>query len=195
MSTHGIGLYDFVLRGLLTDEALDQAGRHSRNLSGFEDIEIAQMLSLEVLDQELVANARRMSVVYTAVAAFENSVRDLIKRVLLAELGENWWLLGVSDKIRGRAEDKMKQEEQVRWHKPRGNDPLNYTQLPDLISIMRNDNWPRLEPYIGSIEWAAAIFDVVERSRNVIMHSGTLDKEDIQRLGINVRDWIKQVGA
>ena len=44
-------------------------------------------------------------------------------------------------------------------------------------------------------DWAAAIFDVIERSRNVIMHSGVLDKEDIQRLGINIRDWIKQVGA
>lgn len=61
--------------------------------------------------------------------------------------------------------------------------------------MMRNENWPRLEPYIGSIEWAASIFDVVERSRNVIMHSGVLEKEDIQRLGINIRDWIKQVGV
>jgi hypothetical protein len=189
------GLYDFVLRGLLTDEALDQAGRRSPNFSGIEDLEIAQMLSLGVLDEELVRNARRMSVVYTAIATFENSARDLIKRVLLAELGENWWTLGVSEKVRNRAELKMKEEEQVRWHKPRGNDPLNYTLLSDLITIMRNENWPRLEPYIGSIGWAAAIFDVVERSRNVIMHSGVLDKEDIQRLGINIRDWIKQVGA
>jgi hypothetical protein len=195
MSVTGTGLYDFVLRGLLTDEALDQAGRQSPNFSGIEDLEIAQMLSLELLDEELVRNARRMSVVYTAIATFENSARDLIKRVLLAELGENWWTLGVSDKVRNRAEQKMKEEEQVRWHKPRGNDPLNYTLLPDLITIMRNENWPRLEPYIGSIEWAAAIFDVIERSRNVIMHSGVLDKEDIQRLGINIRDWIKQVGA
>ena len=195
MSTAGNGLYAFVLRGLLTEEALDQAGRRSPNFSGIEDLEIAQMLSLEVLDEELVSNARRMSVVYTAIATFENSVRDLIKRVLLAELGEGWWLSGVSEKVRNRAELKMKDEEQVRWHKPRGNDPLNYTLLPDLITIMRNENWPRLEPYIGSIEWAAAIFDVVERSRNVIMHSGVLDKEDIQRLGINIRDWVKQVGA
>jgi hypothetical protein len=195
MTVSGTGLYDFVLRGLLTDEALDQAGRRSPNFSGIEDLEIAQMLSLEVLDEELVQNARRMSVVYTAIATFENSARDLIKRVLLAELGENWWTLGVSEKVRNRAEQKMKEEEQVRWHKPRGNDPLNYTLLSDLITVMRHENWPRLEPYIGSIEWAAAIFDVIERSRNVIMHSGVLDKEDIQRLGINIRDWIKQVGA
>jgi hypothetical protein len=195
MTADGTGLYDFVLRGLLTEEALDKSGRVSPNLSGLEDLEIGRMLSLDLLDEEVVRNARRMSVVYTAIAAFENSVRDLLKKVLLAELGEDWWNLGVTEKVRTRALTKMKEEETVRWHKRRGNDPLNYTLMPDLITIMRNENWPRLEPYIGSIEWAASIFDVVERSRNVIMHSGVLDKEDIQRLGINIRDWIKQVGA
>ena len=39
------------------------------------------------------------------------------------------------------------------------------------------------------------MFDVLERSRNVIMHGGTLDTEDIERIGIYVRDWVKQVGT
>jgi hypothetical protein len=66
--------------------------------------------------------------------------------------------------------------------------------LSNLLAIMRN-NWVEFEPYIGNIEWAANIFDAIERSRNVIMHSGVLDKEDIERLGIYIRDWIKQVGG
>ncbi len=135
-----------------------------------------------------------MAIVYAAIAAFENSVRDLIAKVLLAELGDDWWVQGVSEKIRKSAEIKMAEEERVRWHKRRGSDPLNYTTMSDLVSIARN-TWPRLEPYVGSIEWMASIFDVVERSRNVIMHSGNLDKEDIQRLGVNIRDWVKQVGS
>jgi HEPN superfamily Swt1-like protein len=187
-------LYDFVLRGLLTEEALDRAGRQSPNLSWVDDLEVAQMLSLDLLDEEHLSNARRMAVVYAAIATFENSVRDLIKKVLLGELGEEWWTQGVSEKVRKNAESKMADEERVRWHKRRGSDPLNYTTMSELISIIRN-TWPRLEPYVGSIEWAAAIFDVIERSRNVIMHSGVLDKEDIQRVGVNIRDWVKQVGV
>ena len=35
----------------------------------------------------------------------------------------------------------------------------------------------------------------LERSRNVIMHSGQLSKKDIERIGTNIRDWISQVGA
>jgi hypothetical protein len=192
--TESISKYDFVLRGLLTEEALDKAGRSTSRLKGFDHLEIAQSLSLEVLDEDKVRNARHMSVVYTAIAAFENSVRDLVKRVLLEELGEQWWEQGVSEKIRKSAETKMEEEEKVRWHKRRGNDPLNYTTMTDLKNIIRN-TWPKLEPYVGSVEWAAAIFDVIERSRNTIMHSGVLEKEDIQRLGINIRDWVKQVGA
>ena len=57
------------------------------------------------------------------------------------------------------------------------------------------NNWDAFEDLIGNLAWAAGIFDVIERSRNVIMHSGMLEKEDIERLGVNIRDWIKQVGA
>ena len=58
-----------------------------------------------------------------------------------------------------------------------------------------NNNWTDFEDIVGQLSWASGIFDVVERSRNVIMHSGTLEREDIDRLGVNIRDWVKQVGA
>jgi hypothetical protein len=188
-------VYEFAFRGLLTEEALDHAGRQNRPHSAMLDASIADALSIDVLDAGLVADARAMATVYTAIAAFENSVRKLIKTVLLEDKGENWWELSVSEKIRTRADQKMKEEEKIRWHAQRGSDPINYTLLGDLESIMRQ-NWELFEPYFqSSIEWAASIFDVIERSRNVIMHSGTLEQADIERIGIFVRDWVKQVGA
>ena len=135
-----------------------------------------------------------MATVYTAIAAFENSVRKLITTVLLEQVGENWWETSVSEKIRGRAESKREEEERVKWHAQRGVDPIYYTQMGDLVSILRQ-NWVHFEPYIPSIEWAASLMDVMERSRNVIMHSGTLEQADTERIGIFVRDWVKQVGA
>jgi len=48
---------------------------------------------------------------------------------------------------------------------------------------------------VSSTDWTASIFDSVERSRNVIMHSGTLGPRDIERVGIHIRDWITQVGT
>jgi energy-converting hydrogenase A subunit M len=187
-------LYDFVFKGLLTEEALDRAGRRSKNLSQLADIEIAEALSIDLLDDDLIANAKAMAIVYAATAAFENSVRGLIKNILLESVGENWWVTSVSGKIRKRAEIRRDEEKKVKWHAQRGDDPIYYTTLGDLGNIIRG-NFSKFEPYIQSAEWAASVFDVVERSRNVIMHSGMLGREDIERLGINIRDWIKQVGA
>ena len=52
--------YEFAFRGLLTEEALDRAGRRPRDVSGVLDQDIADKLSLTLLDDDLVAAARRM---------------------------------------------------------------------------------------------------------------------------------------
>lgn len=57
------------------------------------------------------------------------------------------------------------------------------------------NNLDLFSDHIVSIEWAKNIISTVERSRNVIMHSGELTARDIERIGINIRDWITQVGA
>ena len=69
-----------------------------------------------------------------------------------------------------------------------------YTQLGDLAPIL-NASGGAFDDYIPSIEWARQIFQAIERSRNVIMHSGDLCMNDIQRVGMNIRDWLQQVGG
>ncbi|WP_231758512.1 Swt1 family HEPN domain-containing protein [Microbulbifer elongatus] len=187
-------VYDFVFKGLLTEEALDRAGRKNRSSLLLSDEEIANTLSISSLPDDLVNEARQMAMVYTAVAAFENAVRELISGVLLESKGESWWEESVSQKIRERAEKRRDDELKVKWHTQRGSASINYTTMSDLINIMRN-NWDDFEAHIQSIDWAANVFDAVERSRNVIMHSGTLENGDIERLGIFIRDWVKQVGT
>jgi hypothetical protein len=135
-----------------------------------------------------------MAVVYAAIAAFENSARQLIRTVLLEVIGEDWWSKAVSERVRRKAESRRDDEESTKWHAQRGEDLITYTEMGDLGNIMQS-NAEAFEPYVRSVEWAKAVFRAIERSRNVIMHSGTLDEEDIARVGINIRDWVKQVGA
>jgi Swt1-like HEPN len=187
-------LYTFVFRGQLTEQALDAAGRRNRRLVEFESEETAKVLSLDVLDADHVASAQAMANVYVAIAAFENSVRDLIEKVLSEQVGANWWEACVSEKIRTRAQQKREEEDKVRWHVQRGGSPISYTLMGDLVSILRQ-NWTQFEPYIPTVEWAGGLMDVIERSRNVIMHSGMLSRTDVERVGMYIRDWIKQVGA
>jgi len=189
-------MHDFVFCGLLTEEALDRAGRRKARdtFNGPEEKEVEGILSIGALPEDLVSQAKSMSAVYTAVAAFENSVRELISGVLIEAIGSAWWDSAVSQKVRDRAAKRKEGEDKIRWHTNRGSHPLYYTTMADLVNIMRN-NPTYFEPYIQSTDWAASVLLAVERSRNVIMHSGTLDRGDLERLGIFIRDWIKQVGA
>lgn len=60
------------------------------------------------------------------------------------------------------------------------------------------ENWQYFEPYFsfsGSQEWIRSIFGDIEKSRNVIMHSGILNDFDIARVGLNIRDWLHQINA
>lgn len=192
MTTPG-DAYEFVFRGLLADEAADRAGRRRRETYGDLDEDIAAKLSLDSLDQELVASARRMATVYTAIAAFENSARELVSSTMIEAQGESWWE-AVKTEIRNRAETRQVNEEKHKFHAQRGESPLNYTELKDLLNIIRA-NWESFEAFLPSADWTASIFDSVERSRNVIMHSGSLGPRDIERVGIHIRDWVTQVGA
>ena len=187
-------VYSFVMKGELTKVALQKAPTVNKHSSS--DIlaqEYIDCLALELLGDEYVSVAKQMATVYVAIAAFENSVRDFVVKVLLEHKGENWWEDCVSEKIRRMAETRKREEEKIRWHTPRGDSMINYTEFGDLASIM-SQNYELFEVHIISIDWARQIFQTLERSRNVIMHSGELGRRDIERIGTNIRDWINQVG-
>ena len=145
--------YSFVYRGMLTQEALDAAGRETQKPADMLDSEVGGLLSLETLNEQLVADARGMAIVYTAIAAFENSVRNLISATLLENKGATWTEC-VSEKIRTAAEKRMDDEQKVRWHVQRGQDPIQFTMLPNLLNIMRQ-NPDSFEPFVHDLEWVA----------------------------------------
>lgn len=188
-------LYSFVMRGELAKTSLASTEVLSRHHSS-EIIaqDYIKSLSLDLLDDEYVNSAKLMATVYTAIAAFENTVREFVVKILLENKGENWWEESVSEKIRNKAESRKAEEDKIRWHTQRGDSLINYTEFGDLASIM-NNNLELFSDHIVSIEWARNIISTIERSRNVIMHSGELSSRDIERIGINIRDWIFQVGV
>jgi hypothetical protein len=156
--------------------------------------EIASALNYDLLDPDELAASASMASVYAAITAFERSARRFIAKVLQSEHGENWWTECVSGSIRTFAESRREQENSVKWHGTRGDDLLTYTEMDHLVRVIQQ-NWADFEPHVRRMDWATSIFGTIERSRNVIMHSGTLAIEDIERVGMNIRDWVKQVGS
>lgn len=186
-------LYDFVYRGVLTEESLDKAGRKTRNSFDVSQEEaVRTALSFDLLDDERIADARRMAIVYTAIHAFENTVRDFVASALAEEYQEEWWEK-VPNKIRGRVKTRMEDDAKFRWHGARGGADIEYCDFGDLSSII-TVNWPVFEDVLSDLEWVKATLSILERSRNIVMHGGVLARQDVERIGMNIRDWVRQAG-
>ncbi len=187
-------LYSFIMRGELTKVALNDKGV-SKKVASTDALITSYMkvLPFDRFDEECVERAHVMSIVYMAIAAFENTVRKFVVKTLSEHKGESWWENCVSDTIKKKAESRKRDEEKIKWHTPRGDSYINYTEFGDLVSIMQQ-NFDIFEVHINSIEWARQILQTLERSRNVIMHSGELGRKDIERIGTNMRDWLSQTG-
>ncbi|MCC6422596.1 MAG: hypothetical protein IT447_03895 [Phycisphaerales bacterium] len=186
-------LYTFIYRGLLTEESLDKAGRRRRHHFGTEEAsKIREALSFEMLDPSALANAERMAIIYTAIHAFENTVRELVKKAMGEAYSSTWWSK-VPDKVQKKSKSRMEDDAKFKWHGARGADEITYCDFGDLSSIIVT-NWTQFQNILVDMEWAKAILNTLERSRNIIMHGGLLAREDVERIGMNIRDWIRQAG-
>ncbi len=190
-------LYSFVFRGILADEALDNAGRKQYSKEDlFFSEEVEKKLNFNEIDKKYLEQSKSMLTVFATITAFENATREFIYSVLLEKYGSDWWEKGVHKSIRDRAEPRKKAESSVKWHVSRGDAMMSYLDFGDLPKIItKAENWEVFEPSVGTQPWVNAIFTDIEKSRNVIMHSGILDDYDIIRVGMNIRDWLRQINA
>lgn len=193
-------LYSFAFRGLLAEESLDKAGRlrYSPEALYFSE-DIAKKLYLYEIDEKYVQQSKSMITTFAAITAFENATREFIYSVLKDVYGAVWWEKGVQDGAKSKAQSRKDSENKVKWHANRGDAMMSYLDFGELPKIMcSQNNWVSFEPYFGfsnSQEWVRSLFGDIEKSRNVIMHSGVLDEFDIARLGMNIRDWLHQINA
>lgn len=190
-------LYSFAFRGLLAEEALDKAGRKKfSSEEAYFSEDLAKKLYFNEIDPKYVEQSKTMITVFATITAFENATREFVYSVLVEKYKTEWWTKGVQSGIRTRAESRKAEEAKVKWHVSRGDAMMSYLDFGDLVKIMLStDNWKLFEPYVESQDWVRALFDDIEKSRNVIMHSGVLDEHDIARVGLNIRDWLHQINA
>jgi len=187
----------FIYKAQVLQESVLELSQSKSGKSELSFDSISKKVSLNYFDSSLVEDARKMSAVYIAIASFENMLRGIVVDKLLIEKGAEWWSSdAVSSDIRQKAEKKMADEQQNRWHTQRGISPIYFTELKDLVAIVcKPQNWDFFEDLFGDPDWVRHSIKSLERSRNVIMHSGQLTLEDIERVGIVIRDWVRQVGG
>lgn len=183
----------FVFDGLLVKDGLQR-------LSSEEGISVDVITESSVVSRaeqmdfpiRLTSAAAQMASVFTLFFCVENSARELITQRLNEKYGASWWEK-VPQKIREKVATLQASEELHRYHTPRSSELIGYTTFGQLEQIIIA-NWSDFEDIIPDQAWLKSRFSDMERSRNIIMHTGLLAQFEIDRLEMIGRDWTRQVG-
>jgi hypothetical protein len=95
--------------------------------------------------------------------------------------------------MKGKLVKRKEAEEKNEWHAGRNRHPIFYMDFGDLSRLITN-HWALFEDLLPSQVWVQSRLDEAERTRNVIAHTNLLASEEGDRLELNLRDWIKQIG-
>jgi len=148
------------------------------------------------IPESILRDAKKMQEVYPYFYVFENSIRFFIMEILERKYGEEWWTQRVSKKIRDRVTKRQSEEGHNKWHGKRGSHPIFYTNIDHLKKIITanladfKDKLPDIE---RPIEWLANRIEEIELSRNIIAHNNPLSNDDIARVKLYFKDWVKQI--
>ncbi len=149
------------------------------------------------LSQARRTEAEKMAAVYPTFYAFENSVREFVDGHLTATYGKDWWddPKVVSKPVRDTVDRNRRAEGRHRYHSGRKARPIYYTNLGDLALITASEKgWQVFKPpMFPSDKWFPALVERVEASRNILAHMNPLQKRDVDRLRMDVEDWLAQI--
>ena len=145
-----------------------------------------------ILPASKLREAVQMARVYPLLYVLENSIREVIKRVMVTKYGPDWWDTQLaSGRVKGvrEAADGRRTQEKTRnsWHQRRGADPIDYTDLGQLLTIIQAKQADFIPAVIPDLAWFEQFMRELEPSRNVVCHMNPLsdlNERDVRnRLG------------
>lgn len=186
-------LSDFMFRGLLGTHAIRdmQAEGMLRERVGEaqsqSDIDLLAPVSDAVRSGSLV-----MQRSYRLLFVLENLVREFVREVLEEIDKDDWFEKRASRDMKKKVEDRKSAESKNNWHTGRNAHPIYYLDFGDLALLIQS-HWENFKGLLPTQSWAVSRLNDAERSRNVIAHTNLLSDEEVVRLEMHVRDWVRQV--
>ena len=166
--------------------------KQTREIRFSSNLKTADML----LPEAKLKEAREMAEVYPLLYVLENSMREIIKRVMKANCTDDWWDTQLTtsklQEIHAKAAGRKKSEK--KWHQGRGAHPIDYVDLADLGTIVLG-KVPLFFPAVlgDDVEWFRHFMKELEPSRNVVCHMNPLDENNIKALQVQVGRWANLV--
>lgn len=184
---------EFVFNALLVQDSFNSLEKEGISVSSSDDFVAISRVVERDFSPRVWADAIRMSSVYTALYCIENTIRDFIVERMSERHGIDWWEKTVPKKIRDAVVDLKKKEEKNKYHSNRSSNEIGYTMLGNLGQIIIA-NWNDFSDIVPNQAWLTSRMDDLEMSRNIIMHTGVLPTDKIERIESIVRDLLRQIG-
>lgn len=147
-----------------------------------------------LLEDGKIREAREMAGVYPVLYVLENSIRELIRRVLSAAYGANWWDTALTSakakEAKSKADQRRSGENHMRWHQRRGSRPVDYADLKDLGAIILSKQSDFFPAVLGDTrEWFEQFMRELEPSRNVLCHMNPLTPHNVADVRLKAQRW------
>lgn len=184
---------EFIFNALLVQDSFNTLEREGISVSVSEDFACISRVIERDFSPKVWHDATTMSSVYTALYCIENTIRNFIVERMSERYGIDWWDIKVPKKIKDSVSSLKRQEEKNKYHSNRSGSEIGYTMLANLGQII-TVNWDDFSDIVPNQAWLTSRMDDLEMSRNIIMHTGVLPTDEIDRIESIVRDLLRQIG-
>ena len=178
----------FGMRNLMLETDLAKLEKQGIDIGHMQTVTKDENVESELFDADIRKSARRMADFYVIYFCFENSVRRLIKETLVEEYGTDWWEKGVPQGIKDNVKKLQEAEKETTLVIRSNEDQLTYTNFGELIPVIES-NWQLFADKIRSQKAMQQTLSQFNKTRNLIAHSCELDKDEVIRLELLVKDW------
>jgi len=179
----------FGMHNLMLESELRKLEESGIQIEHAKTIQRVEVVDVELFENDILQEARKMADFYAIYYSLENSIRRLISERLAEKHGAGWWKSQVRQALQSEVEKKQKEERDTTMS-IRSDDPLSYTNFGELISIF-DDNWIDFSDTLRSQKAMQQILSQFNKIRNVVAHSCELNEDEITRFKLLVKDWFR----
>jgi hypothetical protein len=147
-----------------------------------------------ILEKSKLLEARDMAAVYPLLYVLENSIREVIDRLMTNRYGNNWWDLKAGG-LKKAVDKRKSDEERNMWHQRRGARPIDYLDLAQLPALVRQIQKDIVPDIIPSIEWFTQFVDEIYKSRCVVCHMNPLDSTNVGAVKLRFTQWQRHMAG
>ena len=179
----------FGMQNLMLETELSKLEASGIQIEHTKTISKAEVVDVDLFENDILQEARRMADFYVIYYAVENSIRRLISERLEDKYGPTWWASKVPPGVKTEVEKKQREERDTAMS-IRSEDPLTYTNFGELISIF-DANWSDFSDILRSQKSMQLILSQFNKVRNLVAHSCVLNDDEITRFKLTVKDWFR----